>query len=149
MKSFYIAKYGITQALKAASALSGVEVTFGHPGRDVLSESLFLAGTDTADEQWIELGRDSRRESYTILLFAIVSSPGDNEDEATKRVSEIYTVAHDVIIEMNPTRDLSTSHIYFELPFEVVPQHVQPGFGGQDNRVVLYQAGIRVKARTT
>lgn len=79
-----------------APALPGVQVTYGHPGRNMQRELVFLGGAET-DQEWAHLGARARTETFDIDLIVNVRRPGAQQRAVTERAYEILATVEDVL----------------------------------------------------
>lgn len=129
-------KSAMVAALSTADGLAGIQVSWGlpaHPEREYLA-----IGGAQLEEDWAALGARSRNENYTLSCYINVQSPGGEQEDATRRVFELYN-AVTAYLRANPV-----GHGAWNI--EVAPTRLieQPY---PDGREAELQFGIKVQAR--
>jgi hypothetical protein len=93
-------KRALVQALRARPALSGVQVSYSHPGRLVEGESIYMGGARGEHEPAaIRAGRKPRTEVYTLDVLCEVSRRGGSVEEAEARALELLAEVESVLAE--------------------------------------------------
>jgi|SRR5688572_26375711 len=143
MKTLPAVKKQLTELLKEAPGvgLAGVQVTYGHPGLDHTTEAdCYLDGTDDSDTAWANL-RGKNDERYSLQMYVIVESPGDDEEEATDRAHAVFEAAREVIRTAKPVTDV-------EMPYQVAAKASTPFMGKEGERAVQIEAVVRIWERS-
>lgn len=126
--------------LPSASGLAGIAVTYGHPGRDMEREFVYVGGTVAWDEEWASLGAGRRTERYTLELIINVTTPGNDQREATERAFALLNEIGKAVLG-DPTlggRMLTSA----ELVFRTLGEGMY-----DEGREAQIAAGIRCDAR--
>lgn len=90
-------KLALVDLLQTAFADSETQVSYGHPGRDVEREFVFVGDTAEWDTEWASLGAKASTERFALVLVANAVRPGDEQQEATERVFEMFGQAEDAL----------------------------------------------------
>lgn len=71
------------------TAPNGVAVSYGHPGKLLEREHVWIGGT-TIQHEWGPLGRYSKNETYQLKGFVLVDDPGGTQQAVTERAFAIF-----------------------------------------------------------
>ena len=128
----------IVVALDANASLDNVQVSYGHPGRDLEREAVWLAGTDN-DAGWAMLGARKRDETYSLLGAVFAHSVSGTQKQATDRAFVLFGVVEDVL-RANVTVSGNV------IQAEVKPRQYTPG-QDDEGRYAIIEFSIDVLAR--
>lgn len=90
------AKAALVSLLQADPGMTGVTVTYGHPGSEMQQECVWT-GMVTAAEQAISLGNMLRDEAYTIQVMVLVAQDGDDAQACEERCLALVAVVENVV----------------------------------------------------
>lgn len=92
-----VVKAAIVELLEEAFSGQDVQVSYGHPGRDVQTEFVFVGDNADWDTEWASLGAQSRREKFALQL--VVNALGSTQQEATERMFYLFSIAENTLTD--------------------------------------------------
>jgi len=137
-------KAAFVTAIAANAAFSGVQVTYGHPGRNAEREFVFVGGTSTANQEWATLGAGQRSEEYALELFVSVLQPGADQRDVTERAFVLFA-AIEALLRADPSLGLALTGVK-ALRVQLRPRRLIEG-PVDDGRLGEIHADLVVDAR--
>lgn len=142
--TIYTTKAALLTKLQAASALNGIQVTYGDPVGAMRRESIFMGDVSSSIQEAESFGSGRRRrlEEYTIdVLVAIQSKPTHQEAEA--RALELAGAVEDVVADA-PQLTGSVTGLMF---VECAGISMSSAEAGTEGARVIATVHLTVKAR--
>jgi hypothetical protein len=143
--TIYEVKADLLTNLQAASALSGVQVTYGDPGGAARRESIFLGDVDSSNQipESLSTGRRRRLEEYTLEVLVFVQSKAAGLQEAEQRAVVLAAAVEDVVADA-PQLSGTVSGLMF---VECSGMSMSSAEAGVDGPRVACSVNFNVKAR--
>lgn len=89
-------KKELLELLKAAAALSGVQISYDHPGAEVQQEAIYFRRT-ISHEEAATLGRKRRDEDYEIEVIVDSVRDDNNPQAGEERCWELVSAVEEVL----------------------------------------------------
>ena len=143
--TIYEVKASLLTKLKAASGLSGIQITYGDPGGAARREHIFL-GDVTAigqEPESLSSGRRRRVESYRLDVLVSVQSKPQGLQENEQRAFVLASAVEDLVAD-KPTLDDSVTGLMF---LECAGMSVSSNEAGVDGPHSVITVHFEAKAR--
>jgi len=135
------AKNKLKELLELAEDLSGIQISFGHPGKNIEDECIVLGGI-YGNSEVAAMGTRKRDEDYTINCAVSIVDQGDDQEWTTTRAYELYAVV-EAVLQAFPTLDGLSGLIW---ALVTAPTNLREGLA-DGGRVSDLSFGIQCKAR--
>jgi hypothetical protein len=142
-----VAKANLLALLTAASALTGVQCEWAHPGTGLQQEAIFFRGV-IVDEVAGALGQQRRNESYILETVVSVAQDGDEAQACETRMWALVAAVENVLRPpLGPGGAVSANLGGAVNLWAVVERIEQTPYVEQGQRVSEAVMGIRCQSR--